>query len=139
MRAQAFVSDAFLALLLSLVFVSAFSVSPETHSYGKRVRLARACYDLVNEFHEDGQLYESFSNQSLGAQPFPNASLSLLRDRMAHYAQLLDLSQVAFQVDGYQKEQVKRSSVPPETTEECCFPLVDDEGMARMACYEVGA
>ena len=139
LRAQAFIIDGFLALILALALVQLLGTQQADPPDRRQVALSHACYDLTNAFYADSALYGNVSS-SLSANSTLNASsVQLLRDRFLHYGQLLELSSVDFEVNGIQKEHIPLAGTPA-SVERCCFPIVaNSDGITYIACLEVGA
>jgi len=140
MRGQAFITDGLFALFLALSFASILGVQQVAVPSYAPLRLARACYDLSSEFYHDGELYGNVTLSLRKNASLSNESLCLLQNRTSHFARLLGLEMVDFEVNGIQAARIFGSSAQITAVERCCFPIVDGEdGVAYVACYEVGA
>jgi len=140
LQAQAFIADAFLALMLSLLIVHIITSQEPLKPTCEQARLAYACYDIVNAFYMNRGLYQNVSNSlELNASISPGTS-QMVRNHLIHYAQLLDVTPLSFELKGLQKEVIQVPEVPQSYTERCCFPIViNGDGATYIACFEVGA
>ena len=138
MQAQAFITDAFLALMLSLLIIHIIGSQGQSQQTCGQARLAYACYDMINAFYMDSELYQNVSASLDSNASLSSGALQMVRDHLIHYARLLDVTPVSFEVKGLQKEVVQAAN--PASIERCCFPIVTNRnGTTYIACLEVGS
>lgn len=141
LRAQAFIADGFLALLLAIALAYMLGMQNQGVNEGKQVRLVHACYDLTNAFYLDEKLYGNVSSSLNSTGSISNQSMQVLRNRLSHYGALLEVSSIDFEVKGVQKEHIQIAGSRIQETERCCFPIIANRnaGTTFIACMDVSA